>query len=382
MRKAICVLLVILAVFFSLPVILKPVILLTAKKQLKSVFKDSVVTVENCRLRSVSLAIYGIGIERKPFYKFSVEEIRFSYRFSTLFKGRIMRAALKGIKADINTPGKKAAEFTRLLNLNTAHPPPFTVACADILRADIKVRTQDLGLDCGVSLGIDLGNNTVHYLALRAASLDAGGAHFENISLGSALRVKAGSFYAGRLKFDKVKLEDIEGRIVLGSKGLALYPLCARLFGGKVCGSLALSLDREGQYALDLSASGIGLGVIVDDLKLAEKMRMTGKLEGTVSVKGAGLKLALINGDLSVAQPGGTLAITDEGLLKNLAAQTQQSLDMLVESFKDYQYDTGIVKLDLNGGDLILDAALNGKDGKRNLNITLHKFDLKDYLPE
>jgi hypothetical protein len=382
MKKTICVLLIILAVLFSLPVVLKPVILSLAKKQLRSVFKDSVVTVGDCRLRPVHLAIYGIKIERKPFYNFQIEQARVSYRFPSVFWGKILRVALRGIKAQINTPNKKTAQFTELLNLNTANPPPFSVMNADIQGVYINVKTQDADLICDVSLGVDLSRRIVDYLALKISSLDANGMHLENASVGSALRLKTGNFYVGQVRFDRAKLEDIAGRIILGSEGFALDPVCARLFGGNLCGNMAMMLDNEGRYAFNLSASGVGLDAIVDDFKLADKFRMTGKIEGTVSVKGAGLNLALIRGDLSVAQPGGTLVITDEGFLKNLAAQTQQSLEMLVESFKDYHYDTGIIKLSLDKGNLVLDAAMDGISGKRNLNITFHNFNLKDYLPK
>ena len=382
MKKVILVLLIMLAIFFSLPVILKPVILSAAKKQLNNVFKDSAVSVENCRLRPVSLAIYGIKIERKPFYDLQIEEARISYRFPSIFKGKIHRVALKGIKARINTPNKKTAEFSKLLNINTSNPPPFMVMNADIQGVDIKFLAQDLDLTCALSVGIDFSDRAVQYLALKVISLDAGGMHLENLCLGSALKLKTSNFYIGQLKFDKAKLEDIAGRIVLGGKGFVLDPLCARLFGGNVCGSMAVVLDKEGQYVLNLNASGVGLDVFVDDFKLAEKFRMTGKVQGAVSVKGKGVNLALLSGDLNVAQPGGTLVITDEGFLKDLAAQTQQSLEMLTESFKHYRYDTGIVKLRLDQGNVILDVALDGNNGKRNLDITLHNFNLKDYLPK
>jgi hypothetical protein len=382
MKKTIYALIILLAIFFSLPVIFRPIILSQAEKQLKNVFKDSSVSVTNCRLRPVSLAIFGIKIERKPFYDLRIEEARVSFRFPSIFKGKIRRVALKGIKARINTPNKKTAEFMKLLNLNTSDRAPFVVMSADIQGVEINVTTQDLDLACALSIGIDLSSSTVHYLALKVTSMDAGGMHLEGLSLGTALRLKTGNLYINQVKFDKARLDHISGRIVLGSKGFALDPLCAGLFGGNLCGNMAVMLDKEGQYALNLNASGVGLDALVDDFKLAERFRMTGKLQGAVNVKGKGAALALINGDLNVAQPGGTLVITDEGFLKNLAAQTQQSLEMLTESFKDYRYDTGIVRLRLDKGDLILDVALDGGSGKRDLDITLHNFNLKDYLPK
>jgi hypothetical protein len=47
-----------------------------------------------------------------------------------------------------------------------------------------------------------------------------------------------------------------------------------------------------------------------------------------------------------------------------------------VESFKDYHYNTALMKLSFDKGNIILDVALEGEAGKRNLSIVLHDFKL------
>jgi hypothetical protein len=47
-----------------------------------------------------------------------------------------------------------------------------------------------------------------------------------------------------------------------------------------------------------------------------------------------------------------------------------------MESFKDYHYNTGVMKLSKAQDDLSLDIALDGEKGKRNLMVTLHDFSL------
>jgi hypothetical protein len=71
------------------------------------------------------------------------------------------------------------------------------------------------------------------------------------------------------------------------------------------------------------------------------------------------------------------LIIKDAQVLKNLASNTNQSADLLMENFQNYHYNIGALKLFLDNGNLILDAALDGETGKRDLNIVLHDFSLK-----
>ncbi len=50
----------------------------------------------------------------------------------------------------------------------------------------------------------------------------------------------------------------------------------------------------------------------------------------------------------------------------------RSSLDTVVESLQDYNYNTGAVKLSLEDGDLLADIHLDGKQGKRDFVIVLH----------
>ena len=63
--------------------------------------------------------------------------------------------------------------------------------------------------------------------------------------------------------------------------------------------------------------------------------------------------------------------------LENMARDTKQPLDLLVESFKDYQYNIGTIKLFLDHNNLTLDIVLDGEAGKRELKIILHDFSIK-----
>jgi len=94
-------------------------------------------------------------------------------------------------------------------------------------------------------------------------------------------------------------------------------------------------------------------------------------------LRGSGATIQQIQGDLSTSQAGGKLTITDQRFLDNLARTSRQPLDILVESFKNYYYNIGIIKLGMEEGDLILDVRLDGEAGMRHLNIMVHEFNLR-----
>ncbi|MCM8789859.1 MAG: YdbH domain-containing protein [Candidatus Omnitrophica bacterium] len=112
----------------------------------------------------------------------------------------------------------------------------------------------------------------------------------------------------------------------------------------------------------------------VRDFNLGEKIRLSGKLAGAVILSGSGNNIKAVNGKFMTTGTGGVLIIKDNRFLENMARNSGQLLDILAESFKDYHYNTGVIKLSFDKGNLILDIVLEGDVGKRSLNIVLHDF--------
>jgi len=48
----------------------------------------------------------------------------------------------------------------------------------------------------------------------------------------------------------------------------------------------------------------------------------------------------------------------------------------MVENFKNYRYNTGLLSLGLEDNNVILKLALEGNAGKRNLEVIFHDFKL------
>jgi hypothetical protein len=101
---------------------------------------------------------------------------------------------------------------------------------------------------------------------------------------------------------------------------------------------------------------------------------MTGRLSGDLKLKGRGEQIEILQGSFSTLPPGGTLVIMDTKFLERMAHNTRQPLDLLVESFKNYPYNTGLMSLGFENGSVILKIELEGEAGKRNLNVILHDF--------
>jgi hypothetical protein len=116
---------------------------------------------------------------------------------------------------------------------------------------------------------------------------------------------------------------------------------------------------------------------LFNDFNLNEKAEISGKINGTLVLEGKGSNIKVISGNFTTAEGGGVLTIKDNDYLKKMAAKSGQSLEILMESFRNYHYNIGVIKLSLNDGNLILDVALEGEAGKRNLNIRLHDVKLR-----
>ncbi len=177
-----------------------------------------------------------------------------------------------------------------------------------------------------------------------------------------------------QIKYQKAQIGPIHAKLKIEDKVLHLDPLTAQIYDGEMKAGITLNLDKEMVYQAVLNFMGVDIDRFIRDFDLEERFQMTGTLGGEVSLSGSGATIQAIKGDLATSQPGGKLTITDQRFLENLARTSQQSLDILVESFKNYYYNMGIVQLRMDQGNLVLDVNLDGEAGKRNLSIVVHDF--------
>ena len=131
-------------------------------------------------------------------------------------------------------------------------------------------------------------------------------------------------------------------------------------------------------YSIHVTLSDLPLTDVVRAFKLEKKLDWQGSLSGEVNLSGEGQNIRILNGNFTAGDRGGMMVIKDTGFLENMARNSKLPVNIVVDSFKNYHYDKGMVKASLEPGNiLVLDAALKGKAGKRNLKINLHNFNLK-----
>jgi len=159
-----------------------------------------------------------------------------------------------------------------------------------------------------------------------------------------------------RLDIRKISLEDLDVNIDCGKQSISQ-------FRDSIKTSSAGASFSPGELAL----SNLALDVA------SKELDFRGKFTGSIVLETRNASLKKVKGDLSVVRPGGALTINDTRYLENVAQNSGQSLDLLVESFKNYHYDSGIIRLSLDGRALVLDVSLSGETGKRNLVVTFHQ---------
>jgi hypothetical protein len=363
-------------VIFSLSLFHRQLIKTVAVNQLKSIFPGSEISVADARLSPLKeLALFDIRIKKDKAYEFKLKEAGVIFSLQSLLKKRILTFYIKGAAIRIDLGSNSISDLPKHINLSG--PSLFLANGLEVSDLSLDLRSKEMSLEAGLSLALDLLKQELRYCDIRISVLDSLGAHAQNMVFKVKNGAAAGGLSIRQLNYDKAKIEEVSSEVFLKGKEVSFPDLRARLFGGIVRSEVQLFLGAEFVYAAQAEFSGLDIERFIKDFKLEEKISMTGKLSGSLSLKGKGAKILFIDGNFSAGPGGGTMAVKDEEMLKNMAGSADQPLDILVESFKDYHYNTGVMKMGLVQDDLSLDIALDGEKGKRNLTVTLHDFKLK-----
>lgn len=375
MKKAILASIILLGLILLAAVSLRTLALFIAKKAIRNIFADSAVSISGCTvnpLRQISFA--DIQIQKGQAYNFKIKELKINYDLNLIKKLTVSQVRLAGIEAGIDLGQKKIADFGGYLNLKGKSP--FLIGCLELSGIKIDLKSADLNLRGEVSFGLSRALQILDYLDLKLDNLSIAGVTLDNLSFIAAQSKKTGRLYIRQVSYDKLKISNIQSQAVLEGTIVSLNGLSAELFSGKISGEFSGQLGGELAYTLNLQAAGLSLEALVQDFNLTEKFQLSGRLNGKVTLEGQGARVRILSGGFFAQDPGGTLEIKDKQFLEAMAKNTGQSLEMVVESFKDYRYNKGDMRLGLEGTNLVFDMQLDGLQGKRNINIVLHDFNL------
>jgi len=312
----------------------KPILLPIINKELQKIFKES--SVSDFRLTKDFIEFQGVKIKERNSYDVKIEKARVYYKLRSILKKKI--------------------EKIEAINLNL-----------DFSKDDIKIKAI-------ASIQLDIPTKIIDYIKLSIPSLNTNLFQAEGITLNAAQGQDAGEFYIKAINYNKLKIGNVAGKAGLEGNILNISPILVSFLGGNVKGEFNISLDGEMNYSLRLNSQSLEIKNFVDEMELNEKFDMTGRLDGTFSMSGRGQEIKEIKGDLHTDANGGILIINDKTFLENVAKQANQPLDIIVESFRNYNYNNGIIKLSTETGNLVMDLKLEGASGKRSLAIILHDF--------
>jgi len=334
-KKISCIIIVFLVTllitgYFCAKPILRPII----NKELQKIFKES--SVADFRLTKDFIEFQGVKIREKNSYDVKIEKVRVYYKLRSILKKKIEKIEAFNANLDFNKPG-------------------------------IKIKAI-------ASIQVDIPAKIIDYVKLNISSLDTNLFQAEGIILNAAQGRDTGEFYIKAVNYNKLKIGDVSGKAGLKRNIFNINPMLVSFLNGNVKGEFNISLDEKMNYNLRLNSQSLEIKKFVDDMKLNEKFDMTGRLEGTFSMSGMGQEIKEIKGDFHTDSSGGILIINDKTFLENVAKQSNQPLDIIVESFRNYNYNKGTVKLSAETGNLVLDLKLEGASGKRNLQVVLHNF--------
>jgi len=334
-KKIPCVIIVLLIAFlitgyFCAKPILRPII----NKELQKIFKES--SVADFRLTKDFIEFQGVKIKERSSYDVKIEKVRIYYKLRSILKKKIDK--IEALGADL-----------------------------DFSKDDMKVKAV-------ASLQFDVSSGIIDYIKLNVVSFKTNLFEVKGVLLNAAQGRDTGEFFIKAFNCDKLKIGEVSGKSELKGKMLYIRPLTVSFIGGNVAGEFEVSLDQDMNYSLNLDSHGLEIKRFVDNMELNEKFDMTGRLSGEFYLSGAGQAIKEIEGDFRTDAGGGTLIINDKTFLENVAKQSNQPLDIIVESFRNYNYNKGIIKLSAETGNLVMDLKLEGKSGKRSLAIILHDF--------
>ncbi|MCM8783160.1 MAG: hypothetical protein NC818_00040 [Candidatus Omnitrophica bacterium] len=368
MRYKAITLLGIILIFVLALVHLPSLLTYLVKREIQRNFKGSEVNLEKCILKPKEFRLVNFEIKQGDIFSFKTEELNIEFTPLSLLQREIKKCVAK--------KGFFFLNFESFGKGFSGGALPFKIKALEFKDINLSLKAKDFDLKAYLFYAeLNPNEELVNFLNLGVNYFS-----FHGLELKDALlkinRGAQGSLEIKFISYGNLKVEDVRGVIQYHHKDkLALKPLSARFLKGYIDGEINLELGRELKYNSNLLFYQLDMKGIEEAFKLDNKLQLSGLLGGRFVIEGRGYNLEVIKGEFSSLGHGGTLIIKDKNLVRNLAEKSGQSFDIIWESFKDYHFDEGDIKIFSENRDLILKIILEGKRGKRGLEIRLHEFE-------
>ncbi|MCM8823934.1 MAG: YdbH domain-containing protein [Candidatus Omnitrophica bacterium] len=373
-RNLLFIFIIFLLVFLAL-LFIEPLIIHLAKTRIEKILPNCSVKIGDCKFELFDrLNFSSIEISKLPHYELRIDNLNIFYNLDSIVNKKLLKVSLHGGYININLPQRNLLFIPNV----TSTSPKKSFLFLDFLELtniEINLDFSDCKINGKISTILSLKdiNRLFKFLDLNIDYGEIGNFKIEygNININED---SSGLFKLNKLKYNDLLLRNIYGNIRLGYREVYLPYFSGELFGGHLSGNLGFLYKNNPIYSFEFKFFNIDTSRVVKAFKFMDKVWIKGRVDGELVFKIEDNNLNVINGYFSAIEPGGNLTIKDKRLLEKLPGVSSKQLDLLVESFKDYSYNRGVVKLGLQGNDLLVEINLDGDKGKRNLNINFYDF--------
>lgn len=342
-----------------------------AIERLEETFIGSKAMIRESRLGGRSLVFSGIEIKRVGFYNLEIKEVEIKYSIAALIIGKVDSVMLKDLSFKLKMGGE-LPEPDDLIRRSGGGV--LRIDKAYLSNAYVSIDTRNIDLEGVISLDLSLADARVERIDAVIEKIGAYGVVLENGRIRGAPPDCEAEVSVDKISYKDFNLTDANGVICQDGSAFYLNSMTANLFNGMVRGDIALTSIDGGAFTISLNCAGLELEAFVEDFKLGDKVSISGKLGGDISINGKSFMVTGVTGGFLTEPPGGTLVIKDTRFMENMAERAGQSADLMMETFSNYRYTIGEMAVSLEGSDLLLDAALEGDAGKRELSVVIHDF--------
>jgi len=355
-------------------IFVKQFVLGLVKKQLSAVCPGSSVAIAGLKYRPFTEIVFsGIELAKKGVYRITCKEARVNWSPAFLLRGKIKMVALRNTEILVSLGDKSILSLKDSFRLPAGPKAGLAVAAVSLENMKLDIGASDLVLRGEFSAKAGLGTGLSGSLDLKAGTIEAAGLKVKN----ALLEIKensAGALFIEEAGYNKARIKALKSPVAFQDNALAFDDISADFLGGQVRGKAHFSFDAEPRYDAEVKFSSLDTAVLADDFELNEKVELAGKMSGTLKAQGTAKEILVLSGSFSSDAPGGVLTLKDMSYLQGVADASQQPLDIVIESFRNYRYNTGIAQVSLEEKAVKLEAHLAGDAGKRSWTVVLHDF--------
>jgi len=155
------------------------------------------------------------------------------------------------------------------------------------------------------------------------------------------------------------------------------------VYKGKMWGGFSFFFDTESPWIGWLSGRGVDLQAVTSVIS-PQNFSLTGPLNFKVQLNAQGKAIERLLGEFHATKPGKMVIGKLNNLLENIPATwsllKQSSMRIMLETLRDFDYDTARGKFWFVESQGILNLNLKGPNGSRNFEVVLHADDTPEGL--